>query len=141
MEAVRARQFPNVRFIEDVDPSLPRVLGNHDATVQIVLNLVTNACEALGGRGDGVVRIATAYRPGLSIDKDDGRGRIALPIELSVSDNGPGVPADIRGDLFDPFVTTKREGRGLGLALVAKPARAMGRAVQQWRDGVGRETV
>src|SRR3546814_2887710 len=83
--------------------------------VQIVLNLVTDACEALGGRGDGFVRIATAYRPGLSIDKDDGRGRIALPIELSVSDNGPGVPADIRGDLFDPFVTTKREGRGLGL--------------------------
>src|SRR3546814_1853143 len=69
--------------------SLPLVLGNHDAMVQILLNLVTNACEALGGRDDAVVRIATAYRHGLSIDNDDGRGRIALPIELSVSDNGP----------------------------------------------------
>src|SRR3546814_14569435 len=87
--------------------------------VQILLNLVTNACEALGGRDDAVVRIATAYRHGLSIDNDDGRGRIALPIELSVSDNGPGVPAAIRGDLFDPFVTTQREGRGPGPALVA----------------------
>ena len=65
----------------------------------------------------------------------DGRGRIALPIEVSVSDNGPGVPADIRGDLFDPFVTTKRDGRGLGLALVAKLASDMGGTVQHVRDG------
>ncbi len=135
MEAVRARQFDSVRFIEDFDPSLPLVLGNHDAMVQILLNLVTNACEALGAHDDGTVRVATAYRHGLSIDNGDGRGRIALPIELSVSDNGPGVPADIRGDLFDPFVTTKREGRGLGLALVAKLARDMGGTVQHMRDG------
>jgi two-component system nitrogen regulation sensor histidine kinase GlnL len=134
-ETVRARQFPGVRFAEDFDPSLPLVHGNHDAMVQILLNLLTNACEALGGRDDGVVRLTTAYRHGLSIDKDDGRGRIALPIEVSVSDNGPGVPADIRGDLFDPFVTTKREGRGLGLALVAKLARDMGGTAQHVRDG------
>lgn len=135
MEAVRARQLPDIRFIEDFDPSLPMVHGNHDAVVQILLNLVTNGCEALGGRTDGVVRIATAFRHGLSIDNGDGRGRIALPIEVSVSDNGPGVPPDIRGDLFDPFVTTKREGRGLGLALVAKLARDMGGTVQHMRDG------
>src|SRR3546814_18846168 len=101
--------------------------------VQILLNLVTNACEALGGRDDAVGRIATAYRHGLSIDNDDGRGRIALPIELSVSDNGPGLPADIRGALFDPFVTPKTEGRGLGLALVAKLAPAMGGPCQHVR--------
>jgi two-component system nitrogen regulation sensor histidine kinase GlnL len=135
METARARQFPGVRFAEDFDPSLPLVHGNHDAMVQILLNLVTNGCEALGGRDDGVVRLTTAYRHGLSIDNGDGRGRIALPIEVSVSDNGPGVPADIRGDLFDPFVTTKREGRGLGLALVAKLARDMGGTVQHIRDG------
>lgn len=135
METARARQFPGVRFAEDFDPSLPLVYGNHDALVQILLNLVTNGCEALGGRDDGVVRLNTAYRHGLSIDNGDGRGRIALPIEVSVSDNGPGVPADIRGDLFDPFVTTKREGRGLGLALVAKLARDMGGTVQHIRDG------
>jgi two-component system nitrogen regulation sensor histidine kinase GlnL len=135
METARARQFPGVRFAEDFDPSLPLVHGNHDAMVQILLNLVTNGCEALGGRDDGVVRLTTAYRHGLSIDNGDGRGRIALPIEVSVSDNGPGVPADIRGDLFAPFVTTKREGRGLGLALVAKLARDMGGTVQHMRDG------
>lgn len=135
METARARQFPGVRFAEDFDPSLPLVHGNHDAMVQILLNLVTNGCEALAGRDDGVVRLTTAYRHGLSIDNGDGRGRIALPIEVSVSDNGPGVPVDIRGDLFDPFVTTKREGRGLGLALVAKLARDMGGTVQHMRDG------
>ncbi|WP_411342095.1 ATP-binding protein [Sphingopyxis sp. J-6] len=135
MEAVRARQLPDIRFVEDFDPSLPLVLGNHDAMVQILLNLVTNGCEALSGQPDSTVRIATAYRHGLSIDNGDGRGRIALPIEVSVSDNGPGVPAEIRGDLFDPFVTTKREGRGLGLALVAKLARDMGGTVQHMRDG------
>ena len=135
MEAVRARQLPGIRFAEDFDPSLPLVLGNHDAMVQILLNLLTNASEALTGRDDGTVRIATAYRHGLSIDNGDGRGRIALPIEVAVSDNGPGVPAEIRGDVFDPFVTTKREGRGLGLALVAKLARDMGGTVQYLRDG------
>ncbi len=135
METARARQFPGIRFVEDFDPSLPLVHGSHDAMVQILLNLLTNGCEALTGRDDGVVRLATAYRHGLSIDNGDGRGRIALPIEVSVSDNGPGVPADIRGDLFDPFVTTKREGRGLGLALVAKLARDMGGTVQHMRDG------
>ena len=135
IEATRARQHRGVSFAEDFDPSLPLVHGNHDAMVQILLNLITNACEALAGQDDGIVRIATAYRHGLSIDKGDGRGRIALPIEVSVSDNGPGVPADIRGDLFDPFVTTKRDGRGLGLALVAKLARDMGGTVQHVRDG------
>lgn len=134
MEAVRARQLPGIRFVEDFDPSLPPMFGNHDAMVQILLNLITNGCEALTGHRDGIVRIATAFRHGLSIDNGDGRGRIALPIEVSVSDNGPGVPADIRGDLFDPFVTTKRDGRGLGLALVAKLARDMGGTVQHGRD-------
>src|SRR3546814_21103892 len=100
MEAARARQVPSVRFIEDFDPSLPLVLGNHDAMVQILLNLVTNACEAFGGRDDAVVRIATAYPHGLSIAHDDGRGSIAVPLEHSVSDNGPGDPPHIRAHLY-----------------------------------------
>lgn len=134
IETVRARQLPGIVLSENYDPSLPMVHGNHDALVQIILNFVTNACEALHGRDDGEVRITTAYRHGLSIDNGDGRGRVALPIEVSVSDNGSGVPMDIRGDIFDPFVTTKREGRGLGLALVAKLARDMGGTVQHIRD-------
>lgn len=134
METVRARQFASIRFVEDFDPSLPMVHGNHDALVQILLNLLTNGCEALSGRSDATLRLATAYRHGLSIDNGDGRGRVPLPIEVSISDNGAGVPADIRGDLFDPFVTTKREGRGLGLALVAKLVHDMGGTVRHARD-------
>lgn len=133
IETVKVRQLPGIGLIEEYDPSLPQVMGNHDAIIQILLNFVTNACEALQGHDDGKIKITTAYRHGLSIDNGDQRGRVSLPIEISVSDNGPGVPMDIRGDVFDPFVTTKREGRGLGLALVAKLARDMGGTVHHMR--------
>src|SRR3546814_18684422 len=98
METARARQFSGVRFAEDFDPSLPLVHGNHDAMVQILLNLLTNGCEALGGRDDGVVRLTTTYRHGLSIDIGYGRGRIPPPNEVGVTHTGPGGPADIRGN-------------------------------------------
>lgn len=136
METMRARPWKSLRLTEDFDPSIPMVFANHDAIVQILLNLVGNAGEAVDGSNDALVRVTTAYRHGLSIDNGDDRGRISLPIEIMVSDNGPGVPDDIRGDLFDPFVTTKREGRGLGLALVAKLVRDMGGTVQHSRDNM-----
>lgn len=134
LAAIRAEEHLVVRLVEDFDPSIPPVLGNHDALVQILLNLLKNAGEALGSQEEAVVRIATAFRHGLSLDNGDGRGRLALPIEISVSDNGPGVSETIRDALFEPFVTTKREGRGLGLALVAKQMRDMGGAVDYSRD-------
>lgn len=111
----------HIRFNEVYDPSLPPVAGNRDQLVQVLLNLVKNAAEAIGEHAiDGEITLTTAYRPGIRIQLAGSSGRIALPLEIGIRDNGPGVPPDILSHLFDPFVTTKAQGSGLGLALVAK---------------------
>jgi two-component system, NtrC family, nitrogen regulation sensor histidine kinase GlnL len=109
----------HVRLVEEYDPSLPPVRGNRDLLVQVFLNLVKNAAEALTG-SDGEIILTTAYRHGLRLAVPGGEGRQHLPLMVSVTDNGAGIPEDLRPHLFDPFVTTKRNGTGLGLALVAK---------------------
>src|SRR5712692_10410094 len=109
----------HVRIIEEYDPSLPPVHGNRDLLVQIFLNLVKNASEALLN-SDGEIILTTAYRHGLRLSVPGGEGRQHLPLMVSVTDNGGGIPEDLRPYLFEPFVTTKRSGTGLGLALVAK---------------------
>lgn len=123
------------KFIEEFDPSLPRVMGNHDALVQILINLIKNACEAAPDIGKLQIRMSTAYRHGLSWDAGDGRGHQPLPVEIMVADNGPGVPDHLVDALFDPFVTGKKDGQGLGLALVDKLVRDMGGVVQHDRTG------
>jgi two-component system nitrogen regulation sensor histidine kinase GlnL len=111
----------HVRFVENYDPSLPPVLGTRDQLVQVILNLVKNAAEAIGiDTTEGEITLTTAFRTGVRLHVPGSRERVSLPIELSVSDNGPGIPPELMGDLFDPFVTTKVQGSGLGLALVAK---------------------
>jgi two-component system nitrogen regulation sensor histidine kinase GlnL len=111
----------HIRFNEIYDPSLPPVSGNRDQLVQVLLNLVKNAAEAIGETAiDGEITLTTAYRPGIRMQLAGSSGRIALPLEIGVRDNGPGVPSDLLQHLFDPFVTTKAQGSGLGLALVAK---------------------
>jgi two-component system, NtrC family, nitrogen regulation sensor histidine kinase GlnL len=107
------------RIIEEYDPSLPAVLGNRDLLVQVFLNLVKNAAEALP-QGDGEIILTTAYRHGLRLTGPGGEGRQHLPLMVSVTDNGGGIPEHLRPNLFEPFVTTKHTGTGLGLALVAK---------------------
>ena len=107
------------RFVEDYDPSLPPVLGNHDLLVQVFLNLVKNAAEAAPERG-GEIGLATAYQHGVRLAAPGSDKRTHLPLVVAISDNGEGIPEDLRAHLFDPFVTTKRNGTGLGLALVAK---------------------
>lgn len=109
----------HARFVEVYDPSLPPVHANRDQLIQAFLNLVKNAAEAVSGRPDGEIVLSTAYRPGMHVQGYGGE-RISLPLEFCVRDNGPGVPDDILPLLFDPFITTKVQGSGLGLALVAK---------------------
>jgi two-component system, NtrC family, nitrogen regulation sensor histidine kinase GlnL len=109
----------HVRFIEDYDPSLPPVHGNRDLLIQVFLNLVKNAAEAVPAQG-GEIQIATAYQQGVRLAVAGSDSRVHLPLVVSIIDNGDGIPEDLRPHLFDPFVTTKHNGTGLGLALVAK---------------------
>jgi two-component system, NtrC family, nitrogen regulation sensor histidine kinase GlnL len=108
-----------IRFDERYDPSLPSVDGNRDQLVQVFLNLVKNAAEAVPREG-GEIRLSTQYTHGLSVRVANSRERLELPIMVQVQDNGPGVGDDMVGHLFDPFVSSKPSGTGLGLSLVAK---------------------
>jgi two-component system nitrogen regulation sensor histidine kinase GlnL len=110
----------NIRFIEDYDPSLPPVLANQDQLIQVFLNLVKNAAEAVADIDEPEIALTTAFRPGVRLSIPGKATRVSLPLEFCVRDNGPGVPDDLLPNLFDPFVTTKPTGSGLGLALVAK---------------------
>ncbi|MBV8972112.1 MAG: two-component sensor histidine kinase, partial [Sphingomonadaceae bacterium] len=122
VRAVAASGFAaGIPIRERYDPSLPPVAGNRDALVQVFLNLVKNAAEAVvsaGGTG-GEITLTTAYRHGVGVPLPDG-GRRALPLEVCVVDTGFGPPPEVAGHLFEPFVSSKRAGGGLGLALVAK---------------------
>ncbi len=110
----------DVRFVEEYDPSLPAVFANRDQLIQVFLNLVKNAAEAIDGMPDGEIHLTTAFRPGVRLTVPGVSSRVSLPLEFCVRDNGRGVPDDLMPHLFDPFVTTKPTGSGLGLALVAK---------------------
>jgi len=107
-----------IRFVEHYDPSLPPVYGRRDLLVQALLNLVKNAAEAAPAE-DGEIVLSTSYRQGVRLTSPSG-DRLELPLVIAIGDNGPGVPEDLRKHLFDPFVTGKAGGTGLGLALVAK---------------------
>ena len=109
-----------IRIVEEYDPSLPPVMANRDQLIQVFLNLVKNAAEAIGGDPNGEITLSTAFRPGIRLSVPGTQDRVSLPLEFCVKDNGPGVSDDIRPILFDPFITTKTNGSGLGLALVAK---------------------
>ena len=108
-----------VTIIETFDPSLPPVLGDRDQLIQVFMNLVRNAADALPEAG-GEITLTTGYRPGVRFGAAVAGERLSLPLEVTVRDNGSGVPADLMPNIFDPFVTTKARGTGLGLALVAK---------------------
>jgi two-component system, NtrC family, nitrogen regulation sensor histidine kinase GlnL len=110
----------NIKISENYDPSLPSVFANRDQLVQVFLNLIKNAAEAVVDKADGEIVLTTAYRPGIRISVAGSREKISLPLEFCVVDNGPGIPEDLMPHLFDPFITTKTNGSGLGLALVAK---------------------
>jgi two-component system, NtrC family, nitrogen regulation sensor histidine kinase GlnL len=109
-----------IKILEEYDPSLPPVFANRDQLIQVFLNLVKNAAEAIGPDQNGEIKLSTAFRPGIRLSVPGTQDRVSLPLEFCVHDNGPGVSEDISPILFDPFITTKPNGSGLGLALVAK---------------------
>ncbi len=109
----------DVRFVETYDPSLPPVLGDRDQLIQIFLNLVKNAAEAVPATGGEIV-LTSAYQHSVRLALPGGERRVQLPLRIDVQDNGPGIPESLTPQLFEPFVTTKSKGTGLGLALVAK---------------------
>lgn len=110
----------SIHFIEGYDPSLPPVAGDRDRLVQVFLNLVKNAADALVGQADGEIVLQTSFRAGVHLAVGEQRARMSLPLEISVRDNGPGIPDAVRQSLFEPFVTSKPKGQGLGLAIVSK---------------------
>ena len=111
-----------VRFVETYDPSLPPVWGNRDQLIQVILNLVKNAAEAVtqAGIAHPEITLATGFQHGVRIAVPGSRTRVDLPLFVAVRDNGPGIPDDMRPHLFEPFVTSQATGSGLVLALVAK---------------------
>lgn len=120
----RARKSAMVGFgvamaiVEDYDPSLPSTYADGDQLLQVFLNLLKNASEAAGPQG-GTIRIHTYYSQSLRLRRADGSG-LALPLQIEIIDDGPGIPPDIAEDIFEPFVSGRENGTGLGLALVSK---------------------
>ena len=130
-----------VAMEERFDPSLPPARVNPDALLQIVINLLKNAAQAVRDVRDPRIVIATGYRHGMVASVAPGQPRLPLPIEICVIDNGPGAPAPIAQHLFDPFISGRPEGQGLGLALVDKLMRDMGGLPQYGREGEPPMTV
>ena len=105
-------------IMEDYDPSLPATWADPDQLMQVFLNLIKNAAEANRGR-QGTVRLRTFYDLSLRLRRKDGSGA-SLPLQIEIIDDGPGIPPDIAADIFEPFVSGRENGTGLGLALVSR---------------------
>lgn len=110
----------HVKFVEHYDPSLPQINGNKDQLIQVLLNLVKNACEALEDVPNARIKITTAYKAGLKLKVPNRDKLLSLPFELTIEDNGNGIDSAFVPHIYDAFVTNKKGGKGLGLALVAK---------------------
>jgi two-component system, NtrC family, nitrogen regulation sensor histidine kinase GlnL len=126
---------------EEYDPSLPPVLAHEDSLIQVVINLLKNAAETAENEERRHVLLMTRYRHGIAVASHSGRRRMPLPIELCVIDDGPGAPAELADQLFDPFISSKRKGQGLGLALADKLVRDMGGIIQYAREGQPPRTI
>lgn len=124
MRVAKAGFAAHVKFIEKYDPSLPPVLSHRDLLVQVFLNIIKNASEALAEVEDAAITLSTSYQSGLKMTEKK------LPITVTIADNGRGIAENIRKKLFEPFISSKAQGRGLGLAVVAKIASDLGVMVE-----------
>ncbi len=121
-------------IVEEFDPSLPMVMGNADALVQVLINLLANAADATRDVPDRQIVVRTRFASGLQLHTRGEGKALRLPIELRVSDNGMGIDPDLRDHVFEPFVTSKKSGQGLGLALVRRLLRDMNGRINHDRD-------
>jgi two-component system nitrogen regulation sensor histidine kinase GlnL len=120
-----------ISFKENYDPSLPPIPGSRDQLIQVFMNLVKNAVEAIESNGKaGEIALSTAFHPGIRLTIPGSQERVSLPLEVRVTDNGPGISDELKPHIFEPFVSTKRTGKGLGLALVAKIVRDHGGVIE-----------
>ena len=134
LASVRAARGGEVELIEEFDPSLPPVAAESGALEQVLINLVSNACDACAGEPDPRVEVRTRFVSGLVFNVMRFGKATRLPVEIMVTDNGPGIAPELRDHVFEPFVSGKAHGQGLGLALVRKLVRDMGGRIAHERD-------
>ncbi|MFA7597662.1 MAG: ATP-binding protein [Novosphingobium sp.] len=134
---VEAAGDAGVPVTEEFDPSLPPVLGNADGLVQVMINLISNARDACSRSENPKIMIRTRFVSGFVMSAIRLGRPIRLPIEVRVSDNGPGIDPVLRDHIFEPFVSSKKNGQGLGLALVKKLVRDMDGRISHERDESG----
>ncbi|XUU60012.1 two-component system sensor histidine kinase NtrB [Erythrobacter sp. HA6-11] len=137
---VRTGNTGGVEIREEFDPSLPPVLASQESLEQVLINLISNACDAASDAESPLVTVRTRFVSGLVFSAVRLGRRVKLPIEITITDNGPGIPTNLRDHVFEPFVTSKKSGQGLGLALVRKLVRDMDGRIGYDRDERGGET-
>jgi two-component system nitrogen regulation sensor histidine kinase GlnL len=139
-EIIETAHAGQIEILEEFDPSIPPVLGAQESLVQVLLNLMTNALEACADTNNPTITITTRFISGASLrlSREGMDAYVSLPVEIRISDNGPGISEDVVQDIFSPFVTTKKNGQGLGLALVQKLVHEMhGRIVYDRDEDAG----
>ena len=134
LASVRAARSDGVELAEEFDPSLPPVAADAAALEQVIINLVANACDACAGTDHPRVQVRTRFVSGLVYNVIRFGKATRLPVEILVTDNGPGIAPELRDHVFEPFVSGKAQGQGLGLALVRKLVRDMGGRIAHERD-------
>lgn len=131
---VRAAPGRSIEIKEEFDPSIPPAWVNRDALEQVLINLISNGRDAVSGGEHGEVIVRTRFVSGLAFSAIRFGRAVRLPIEITVTDNGPGIDPALRDRVFEPFVSSKRSGQGLGLALVRKLVRDMNGSISHDRD-------
>ena len=112
MRSVALAEYPQgIAIRRDYDTSLPALTADKEQLIQVVLNIVRNAIQAMHGRGQIVLRTRVARQVTLA------RKRYQLAMLLQIIDNGPGIPAELKDHIFYPLVTGRAEGTGLGLTI------------------------